>query len=233
MRSFTYFISSTARYLLPAQQQVVGNLDTIPETFHGNSVDPCSLAESSNVNASIQLASWLECQINGRHNQISFMNIEKSLLGSFLIILEFYPFPENTNWQKNHAIAFSKDLRFTFNDTHYDFDGSLRLYQSFNATLGRAFAPFKHGFINTLGIPNYNGDRGGFVYMIGWAGGFQKFAKRDMYFTNAAFAVIKEESGVRKIAEFRESSNIPNTAKIPEQTVWDCHFPKERNELKV
>jgi hypothetical protein len=144
----------------------------------------------------------------------------------------FYPFPANKDWPDIHAAAFSKDLRFTFNDTHYDFDGSLRLYKSFNATLGKAFAPFKHGFIHTLGIPNVN-DKGGFVYMIGWAGGFQMRAKRDMYFTNAAFAVIKEEQGQRKIVEFRESSNIPNTAHLPEPNVWDCHFPKERTEFQV
>jgi hypothetical protein len=147
------------------------------------------------------------------------------------VIPGFYPFPANTKWPQGHASSFSEDLRFTFNDTHYDFDGSLRLYKTFNASLSRAFAPFKHGFTNTLGIPNSNGDRGGFVYTIGWAGGFQKYAKRDMYFTNAAFAVVKEVDGERKIVEFRESSNIPNHAPLPEQTVWDCHFPKERIEL--
>ncbi|KAL5117368.1 hypothetical protein ACEQ8H_004684 [Pleosporales sp. CAS-2024a] len=174
-----------------------------------NGVDPCSLADSPTVNASVQLGNWLECQING-----------------------FYPFPANTHWQQGHAWSFSRGLRFTFNDTHYDFDGSLRLYKTFNATLARAFAPFKHGFINTLGIPNSNGDRGGFVYSIGWAGGYNRYAKRDMFFTNAAFAVIREEQGQRKIVEFRESSNIPNHAPLPEQTVWDCHFPKQEMEWK-
>ncbi|KAH7071529.1 hypothetical protein BKA63DRAFT_74513 [Paraphoma chrysanthemicola] len=200
--------SSTALYLSSPGQEIITTSNFRP-TMIENAVDPCALAESSQVNGSIQLASWLECQING-----------------------FYPFPENKNWPANHATAFSKDLRFTFNDTHYDFDGSLKLYKSFNATLGKAFAPFKHGFINTLGIPNTN-DKGGFVYMIGWAGGFQKRAKRDMYFTNAAFAVVKEEQGQRKIVEFRESSNIPNTAPLPEPNVWDCHFPKEKEELRV
>jgi hypothetical protein len=147
--------------------------------------------------------------------------------------LGFYPFPANTHWTEGHASSFSKDLRFTFNDTHYDFDGSLRLYKSFNATLGKAFAPFKHGFLSGLGVPNSNGDRGGFVYVIGWAGGFNTYAKRDVYYTNAAFAVVKEENGERKIAEFRESSNIPNHAPLPEQTVWNCHFPKENTELQV
>jgi hypothetical protein len=136
----------------------------------------------------------------------------------------FYPYPENTNWAKDHATSFSKDVIFAFNDTRYDFEGSLRLYTTFNATLGVAFSPFKHGFINTLGVPNANGDKGGFVYMIGWAGGFQTRAKRDMYFTNAAFAVVKEEEGARKIVEFRESSNIPNTAHLPEAVEWTCGF---------
>jgi hypothetical protein len=152
----------------------------------------------------------------------------KSLL---TVVPGFYPFPANTEWPQGHAASFSKDLRFTFNDTHYDFDGSLRLYKTFNASLSRAFAPFKHGFTHTLGIPNDNGDKGGFVYTMGWAGGFQKYAKRDMYFTNAAFAVVKEVKGERKIVEFRESSNIPNHAPLPEQTMWDCHFTKEQTEL--
>jgi hypothetical protein len=143
----------------------------------------------------------------------------------------FYPFPANTEWPQGHASSFSKDLLFTFNDTRYDFEGSLRLYKTFNASLALSFAPFKHGFINTLGIPNMNGDKGGFVYTIGWAGGYQTLAKRDMYFTNAAFAVIKEEHGKRKIVEFRESSNIPNRAPLPEQTAWNCHFPKMMMEL--
>ena len=100
----------------------------------------------------------------------------------------------------------------------------MRLYTKFNATLGQAFAPFKHGFTNTLGVPNANGDKGGFVYVIGWAGGFQVRAQQNVYFTNAAFAVVKEEEGQRKIVEFRESGNIPNTAVLPEPVEWNCSF---------
>ncbi|KAE8828156.1 hypothetical protein PTNB73_06613 [Pyrenophora teres f. teres] len=147
-----------------------------------------------------------------------------TLLNEATIDPWFYPYPANTDWPKGHATSFSKDIRFTFNDTHYDFDGSLRLYKAFNATLAMAFAPFKHGYINSLGIPNINGDKGGFVYIIGWAGGFQTRAQRDVYFTNAAFAVVKEEEGERKIVEFRESSNIPNTAPLPEPVDWTCSF---------
>ncbi|KAH9882606.1 hypothetical protein J1614_000842 [Plenodomus biglobosus] len=191
----TSFITACLCLSVPSQQLL--NPDLSPQPI----LDPCTLAESAQLNASMQLASWLECQING-----------------------FYPFPANTHWPEAHARTFSKSLRFTFNNTHYDFDGSLALYKSFNATLGSAFLPFKHGFINTLGVPNANGDKGGFVYMIGWAGGFQRRAKRDMYFTNAAFAVVAEEDGERKIVEFRESGNIPNTAVLPEPVDWGCEF---------
>lgn len=142
----------------------------------------------------------------------------------------FYPYPENGDWPTARDAAFSKDIKFTFNDTHYNYEGSLELYHSFNKTLGKSFAPFKHGFINTLGIPNTNGDKGGFVYMIGWAGGMHRLAKRSLYFTNAAFAVIKDSHGKREIVEFRESSNIPNTAPLPEQNEWTCDF-KEHEEL--
>ncbi|KAF1918804.1 hypothetical protein BDU57DRAFT_120943 [Ampelomyces quisqualis] len=217
MYSFTYLALcslatySTAFYLSqPRLQEPLTSDGTFLPLLDDDAIDPCSLAESSSVNASVQLGNWLECQING-----------------------FYPFPANTEWPRGHASSFSKDIRFTFNDTHYDFDGSLRLYQTFNASLARAFSPFKHGFINTLGIPNSNGDRGGFVYTIGWAGGYQNFAKRDLYFTNAAFAVVKEVDGERKIVEFRESSNIPSNAPLPKQTTWDCHFAKEHYELEI
>lgn len=66
--------------------------------------------------------------------------------------------------------------------------------------------------------------------MIGWAGGMHRLARRDMYFTNAAFAVIRERNGEREIVEFRESSNIPNTAPLPKQNEWTCAFT-ERQEL--
>jgi hypothetical protein len=84
-------------------------------------------------------------------------------------------------------------------------------------------------------VPNANGDRGGFVYVIGWAGGYNAYAKREVWYTNAAFAVVKEQGGVRKIVEFRESSNIPNHAALPEQTIWSCSFPKGegRGDLKM
>lgn len=180
---------------------------SLGHTIQSSTQDSCTLAQSSSVNASVQLSSWLECQING-----------------------FYPYPENGDWPAVRDAAFAKDIKFTFNDTHYNYEGSLDLYHSFNKTLGKSFAPFQHGFINTLGIPNINGDKGGFVYMIGWAGGFHKLAKRTMYFTNAAFAVIRDNNGQREIAEFRESSNIPNTAKLPAQNEWTCGF-KEHMEL--
>jgi hypothetical protein len=48
--------------------------------------------------------------------------------------------------------------------------------------------------------------------------------KRDLYFTDATFAVVKEVRGKRKIVEFYESSNIPNTARLPEPNPWSCDF---------
>lgn len=191
-----------------------------PQILHETSIDPCTLVDSPKANASVQLGSWLECAVNGTET----LWLKHRTTISKTLILGFYPFPANKNWPEGHATSFSKDIRFTFNDTHYDFEGSRRLYNTFNATLGVAFAPFKHGFINTLGIPNANGDKGGFVYMIGWAGGFQTRIQRDVYFTNAAFAVVKEVEGERKIVEFRESSNIPNTAILPPPVEWTCEF---------
>lgn len=186
---------------------VDGIQSTLGRAIQSSAQDPCALAESTSVNASVQLSSWLECQING-----------------------FYPYPGNGDWPIVRDAAFARDIKFTFNDTHYNYKGSLDLYHSFNETLGKSFAPFQHGFVNTLGIPNTNGDKGGFVYMIGWAGGFHKLAKRTMYFTNAAFAVIRDNKGRREITEFRESSNIPNTAKLPAENEWTCGF-KEHMEL--
>lgn len=66
--------------------------------------------------------------------------------------------------------------------------------------------------------------------MIGWAGGVHRLAKRELWFTNAAFAVVRDVGGRREIAEFRESSNIPNSAPLPAENEWTCGFA-ERGEL--
>ncbi|KAF2192026.1 hypothetical protein K469DRAFT_346475 [Zopfia rhizophila CBS 207.26] len=170
--------------------------------FPRDDTDPCALANSPSVNASIQLASWLECQVNG-----------------------FFPYPENGAWDQVFTRSFAPELKATFNGTQYNYDGWLRLYKNFNVTLGKNFAPFKHGFLNTLAVPNASGDKGGFVYLIGWQGGTHTVLKRDLYFTDAAFAVVKEVyGGERRIVEFRESSNIPNTAPMPDPNEWECTF---------
>ncbi|KAF2746044.1 hypothetical protein M011DRAFT_478436 [Sporormia fimetaria CBS 119925] len=168
-------------------------------------VDPCGLANSPSVNASIQLSSWLECQVNG-----------------------FFPYPANGAWDTVFARTFHPSLLATFNDTRYDYASWLQAYYSFNETLGRSFAPFRHGFLNVLAVPNANGDKGGMVYMIGWEGGYQPVLKRDLYYTDAAFAVVKDFGGRvgRRIVEFRESSNIPNTAPLPEPVPWGCKFDR-------
>lgn len=75
-------------------------------------------------------------------------------------IMMFEDHPATIDWPTAHANAISKSLRFTLNDTHYDYERSLQLYKSFNAMAGHAFAPFKHGFTNTLGVPKMNGDNG-------------------------------------------------------------------------
>ncbi|KAF2113800.1 hypothetical protein BDV96DRAFT_578354 [Lophiotrema nucula] len=165
--------------------------------------DPCSLADSPSVNASIQLSNWFQCQANG-----------------------FFPYPANGPWDQVFASAFSKDLKATFNDTHYGYDGWLQAYRNINVTIGKSFAPFEHGFTSTLAVPNSNGDKGGLVYAIGWEGGYSTFYNRTLYFTDGAFAVVKIVDGQRKIVEFRESSNIPNTAPMPTPNDWTCSFPE-------
>jgi hypothetical protein len=138
--------------------------------------------------------------------------------------LGFFPYPANGAWDTVFADTFSENLLASFNDTRYDYNGWLQAYHSFNVTLGQNFAPFKHGVINTLAVPNANGDKGGMVYMIGWEGGTHAILKRDLYYTDAVFALVKEIGGKRKIVEFRESSNIPNTAPLPTPAVWSCDF---------
>lgn len=136
----------------------------------------------------------------------------------------FFPYPQNGAWDQVFASIFSPDVKATFNDTHYNYDGWLQLYHNFNVTLGKTFAPFRHGFLSSLAVPSNNGDKGGFVYLMGWEGGFHALLKRDLYFTDAVFAVVKEINGERKVVEMRESSNIPNTAPLPEPNEWECSF---------
>ncbi|KAF2245984.1 hypothetical protein BU26DRAFT_393534, partial [Trematosphaeria pertusa] len=150
----------------------------------------------------IQLSNWLECQVNG-----------------------FFPYPANGAWDQVFAASFSSSLLATFNTTHYNYTGWLALYHSFNETLGQTFSVFNHGAINTLAVPNSNGDKGGLVYMIGWEGGTHILLNKDLYFTDATFAVVQDVGGgERRIVEFRESSNIPNTAAMPEPNEWTCGF---------
>lgn len=167
--------------------------------------DPCSLANSPAVNASIQLVNWFQCQTNG-----------------------FFPYPANGAWDEVYRQTFDPSLLATFNNTRYGYSGWLSLYHNFNITLGNAFSPFRHGFLSSLAVPNANGDKGGFVYAIGWEGGFHALAKRELWYTDAAFAVVKDVEGVgRRIVEFRESSNIPNTAPMPEENKWQCGLVEE------
>jgi hypothetical protein len=137
----------------------------------------------------------------------------------------FYPFPANSDWPTGHATAFSKDIKFSFNGSRYDFDGSLALYHSFNTTLAKSFEKFDHGFTNTLSVPNDNGDKGGYVFAIGWAGGLHRALQRNLFYTNGAFAVVKDVDGKREIVEFREAGNIMNTAPMPPTNDWACAFP--------
>jgi hypothetical protein len=72
-----------------------------------------------------------------------------------------------------------------------------------------------------VAVPNANGDKGGFVYVLGWEGGWHTLLKRDLYFTDALFAVVNDYGGRREIVE---SSNIPNTASLPPPQNWTCTF---------
>ncbi|ORY19158.1 hypothetical protein BCR34DRAFT_595601 [Clohesyomyces aquaticus] len=191
---FVGFASGTSAFSIPSSD----NFNLVSRDASG--VDTCTLATSATANASIQLSSWIECQING-----------------------FFPYPENGAWDTVFASAFSKDLKATFNDTQYGYDGWLQLYKSFNVTLGRSFSKFQHGFTSSLAVPNSSGDKGGMVYVIGWEGGRTVLGK-DVWFSDAAFAVVKDVGGARKVVEFRESSNIPNSAPLPPENPWTCAF---------
>ncbi|KAF2203938.1 hypothetical protein GQ43DRAFT_461152 [Delitschia confertaspora ATCC 74209] len=71
-------------------------------------------------------------------------------------------------------------------------------------------------------------DRGGTVYLTGWEGGYHVLAKRELYWTDAVFVVVKDiGGGERRIVEFRESSNVPNSAVLPEPVGWGCGFEKK------
>jgi len=44
-------------------------LDSNTPKFLNEAIDPCSLADSPKVNASVQLSSWLECAVNGMYKR--------------------------------------------------------------------------------------------------------------------------------------------------------------------
>ena len=112
----------------------------------------------------------------------------------------------------------------SFNSTPYNYASWLEFYHNVNETLGKSFSPFRHGFLSAVGVPNSNGDKGGFVYLTGWEGGYLVPAKKELTWTDGVFAVVKDCAGQRRVVEWRESSNIPNTAKMPTPVVWKCGF---------
>ncbi|KAI9708736.1 MAG: hypothetical protein M1820_003691 [Bogoriella megaspora] len=158
--------------------------------------DCCSV---TGTNASVELGNWLECQVNN-----------------------FFPYPANGAWDGAYDEAFSPDLLATFNQSHFNFDGFKALAKTFNTSIGVSFKKFEHGFHSTVGVPNSNGDKGGFVYATGFEGGSTVLGT-DVWYEDAAFAVIKDVGGgERKIVEWRESSNIPVSIPLPPTQEWTC-----------
>ncbi|KAF1996967.1 hypothetical protein P154DRAFT_442098 [Amniculicola lignicola CBS 123094] len=151
----------------------------------------------------MQLKAWAECAVNG-----------------------FFPFPANGAWDKEFARVFSKDLRATFNATTHSYDTWLSLYQTFNHSLV-VFTPFNHGFTSVVAIPDSANPKGGFVSMNGWEGGYHSLAKKDLWYSDTAFAVIEVDAqGKRKIVEFREATNMPSGGGVlPPGTDWACVLP--------
>ncbi|KAI9652623.1 MAG: hypothetical protein M1821_008342 [Bathelium mastoideum] len=140
-----------------------------------------------------------------------------------LPLSDFFPYPANGAWDVAFDVAFSETVLASFNQSHLDFDGFKALYRSFNTTIGATFVEFDHGFMTTVGVPNLNGDKGGFMYATGWEGG-KTLTGMDVWFADAAFAVVQEIDGERKIVEFRESSNIPSSDGVPSIQDWTCQF---------
>ncbi|RYP30513.1 hypothetical protein DL767_006190 [Monosporascus sp. MG133] len=137
-----------------------------------------------------------------------------------------FPFPANGAWDVAYDAAFSGDVLASWNETKFDFDGFKALYTSFNETIGRNFVDFRHAFIKTLGVPGSSGGGGdGFVCLMGWEGGLTA-PGTELYAEDAAFAVIEETpEGGRVITEFREASNMMNSAPTPEPQDWTCRLP--------
>lgn len=61
--------------------------------------------------------------------------------------------------------------------------------------------------------------------MIGWEGGYSTALKRELWFSDAVFAVVKDVGGgERRVVEFRESSNMRSTVEMPGENEWVCRF---------
>jgi hypothetical protein len=123
-------------------------------------------------------------------------------------VYEFFPY--QANWETGYDVTYSKDLYATFNGTVCNFETFKGIYKRVYPLLSDGFAgTFKHGFLSVVAVPNA-GDRGGFVTMTGWEGGFMGGDKnRPLNTTDAAFMVIREEEDCsRKVIEMREISNL-------------------------
>jgi hypothetical protein len=145
----------------------------------------CPSRNPDGIAAGNELATWAQDQINA-----------------------FFPYQEG--WDAAFDVAFAPDLYATFNGTVCNHDTFKAFYGQVYPLLSAGFAgTFDHGFISTVGVPNA-GDRGGFVTLTGWEGGFiGGDYDKPLYATDTAFMVVREEDDCSlKIVEMRESSNL-------------------------
>ncbi|CAG9942255.1 unnamed protein product [Clonostachys rosea f. rosea IK726] len=121
---------------------------------------------------------------------------------------DFYPFRDT--WASAYDASFAPNLSATFNATKFDFNTLRAAYGSFLPKLqGQYAGTFGHGYYSVVAVPHAS-DRGGFVYITGWAGGYiDGDADRLYNVSHAAFGVVEQQEDCSiKIAEWRESSNM-------------------------
>ncbi|RYO97830.1 hypothetical protein DL765_011041 [Monosporascus sp. GIB2] len=128
----------------------------------------------------------------------------------------FFTFPANGTWGVAYGAAFSRDVLASSNETKFDFDGFKALCTSFNETVGGNFVDFRHAFIKTLGVPSSSGDRCGFVCLTGWEGRAHYPRHRALRPRRRLRRRRGDAPRGRVITEFREASNMINTAPVPE-----------------
>jgi hypothetical protein len=124
-------------------------------------------------------------------------------------------FPNHTNWEANYDTAYDTSLKATFGlpgqtnyGVEYNYTTWKQLYTAIYQEISTDLASAQIEIVDAVAYTFPDDPLGGYVYLTGLEYGFYKNGTQTQAARDGLFAVVKTFNGVRKIVEWRESSNF-------------------------